>query len=379
MLSLVGFMGASPTAARLILLALLSAASGCGLRARPSEAASAVYVRSDTDRTTVVSPRARVAAVLGDAAELEASHAVDAWSSASVDITTAATGVVRERRHETNAGVGWRSGAWALSGGYRYSTEPDYWSHGGSLRLSRDLAQKNATLALAAFGSADVVGRAGDPGFRQNQSFGGARLTYSQMLGPRVVAELQWETLRVGGFQASPYRFVALGGAGTCALAAPFCVPEHVPDERFRHAPALRARWAVARTLSLGLAYRFYFDSWGLRSHTLEPDLAWLVGERGTLTLFGRYYTQDDASFYRARYQTVQDAAGYVTRDRKLSAFYTLGAGLSYMHEIPLGTDGAVLMAGLRAGLIRFRYLDFVGLERVSVVEATGLLGLRFE
>ncbi|MBK9033913.1 MAG: DUF3570 domain-containing protein [Myxococcales bacterium] len=49
-----------------------------------------------------------------------------------------------------------------------------------------------------------------------------------------------------------------------------------------------------------------------------------------TLTLHYRYYAQGEATFYRPRYFDFADGGGYLTRDRKLSAFlaHEVGAAL---------------------------------------------------
>lgn len=354
---------------------MLAAAAPAGCARRPGaevEAAQAVYVRTDSDATTVVSPRTRVAATLGDTYRVDAAYAVDIWTGASVDVVTAATRAIEEQRHEIQAGAGYESGGLAVAGSYRYSIEPDYESHGGVLRGALDLLQKNTVLSLAAFGSRDTVGRAGDPWFSALQWSLGAKAAITQVLSKRAIGEVSWETTTIQGFQSSPYRWVAVGGQGICAGGAPYCVPEHVPGERYRHAATALARYAGPAGLSFGGKYRFYFDSWGLQSHTIEPDVAVTVARDGSLSLRYRYYTQGEADFYRPRYFQL-GAADYVTRDRKLSALHTHMLGLAYTHELSLGRSTYSL--GLQASGTYFSYLAFVGLEHVRAFELTALFG----
>jgi hypothetical protein len=242
--------------------------------------------------------------------------------------------------------------------------------------LTLDLAQKNTTLVLTALGSKDQVGRADDRYWRVPQSSLGGRLTLTQVLDSKSLLQLSWETTRISGYQASPYRYVAIGDAGTCASLSPICKPEVVPDERYRSAAVVRARRAFGSIVSIGLEYRFYFDDWGLYSHTIAPDLQLLIGDHGTLGLTYRYYTQSEADFYRPRY-LYGPALGYLTRDRELSALYSNRVGLSYTHELHAG-EHTLLTLGTRLGLTRFRYLAFVGLAQVDALEATVLLGLNF-
>ena len=168
----------------------------------PVSASTSLYTRTDTNATTVWSPRTQISAKIGEATSVDAVYAVDAWTSASIDIVTAATAPVHEVRHEINGGLTHRWDRLSLGASYRYSTENDYWSHGGVLHAALDLAQKNSTLALALVGSRDTVGHALDHGFRERQFTLGARLSLTQLLGAAAWAQLAWETLFVGGYQA---------------------------------------------------------------------------------------------------------------------------------------------------------------------------------
>ncbi len=346
-------------------------------------ASSALYSRADSNRTTVWSPRMRVAGTVGESFGVETAIALDAWTGASVDIVTAATKAVSEVRKEITSGGYYALPHVTIGGGYRYSTENDYWSNGGVGTLTIDLADKNTTIALAGFGSRDTVGRSHDPGFREPQSSAGGRVSLTQILSAESLMQLTWETTHVVGYQASPYRFVAVGGDGTCrgtpstaANAVDGCGPERVPDERYRHAATARGRYALGEHVSTGLEYRFYFDSWGVRSHTIMPDVAFRLGDDTLLSFDYRYYTQGEADFYKPRYLDPRDALGYRTRDRELSALYSNRLGLRFQHDVELGGGSCVLTTALRTSVTRYRYLAFVGLSRVDAIEATLLLSL---
>lgn len=346
-----------------------------------SEASTAVYVRSDTNATSIVTPRVAASTTIDERATIAAAYTVDAWTAASVDITTAATKPVSEVRHQLDARGGWRGRDVELDISFRTSLEPDYRSQGGVLRGALELDEDRTTLALALFGAHDRVGRAGDAFFRQPQWQLGARVSLVQVLGRHTIGELGFESTRVAGFQSSPYRFVAIGGVGTCFGGAPYCVPESVPDLRWRQAAFGRIRRAFGRSVSLGLEYRHYFDSWGIHADTLRPDLAWLPSPLDTLMLDYRFHTQGQANFYRPRYLDF-DASDYVTRDRKLSALLTHEVGLGYLHEFRLARAQpgrlVIVKGGVRMTATHLRYLAFVGLERVFALASSVSLSLEF-
>lgn len=365
----------------LLLLALaLAAGPGCGAssKAGVTSVSSALYTRVDSNSTTVWAPRTSLGAKLGESAGIETAVAVDSWTGASIDVTTAATSAVHEVRKEVTAGGYYEFEDVTVGGGYRYSTENDYWSNGGVLNATIDMANNNTTLGIATFGSIDTVGRSGDPGFERGQQSIGGRLSLTQVIDTKTIVQFSAETTRVTGYQAGPYRFVAIGGQGTCAGFSPYCVPEVVPSLRYRSALIGQLRRALGEHFSAGAQYRFYIDDWGVYSHTLAPDLTLRVGEHGMLNASYRYYTQSEADFYRPRYVDEPSTPRYVTRDRELSALYSNRVGLGYEHEFELNDASTVLTMAFRGGLTRYRYLAFVGLKRVDAVETTFLLSLGF-
>ncbi len=368
---------AEPRASTLaVLAASLAVACGESQQVAVQSSAAAIYARTDTNATTIWAPRAEAQVRFGEGAAISGVYALDSWTSASIDITTAATKAVHELRHEATGGASYDFANVGLSASYRYSTENDYWSHGGVASLRIDMAQKNTILALAAFGSSDTVGREGRPDFRRPQNSLGGRLSLLQVLGRIAVGQLSYELTRIGGYQASPYRFVAIGGQGTCAGTAQFCLPERHPDERVRHAIGGEERTALGKYVSIGLRYRFYYDDWKVMSHTIQPDLSFAIGDHGSLALTHRFYTQRSAYFYLPRYIGGPGELRYVSRDRKLSTLYDNQVGLTYEQGFVIGAHARnLLLMGLRASLTRIVYQDFVGLRRVDVLEATLSLG----
>jgi hypothetical protein len=355
----------------------------CVLSPRASRAdqlSSAVYVRSDSDDTTVVAPRLHAQLPLEEATNLNFTYAVDVWTSASIDIMTSASKVpVTEQRDEIDLALDHAFDDITLSGSYRYSTEPDYLSNGGSLGLSYDFAENNATFGAGLSASSDSVGKAGDPSFDEAVGTFGGRLSFSQILSTNTVAQLIYELSRAQGYLASPYRYVAIGGPGRCTAPAglqgttdSLCVPEAAPDERLRHALALELRQALGQNLSLGVGYRFYLDDWKLKSHTVRLELGWLLDAETQLALRYRFYTQNAAEQYRAVYLVPQP---YVTTDKELSPLSS--------HRFALELDHAWLFSGdrsLRAIVsfapIFYSFSDFPPLKKITAYELNGTVVL---
>jgi hypothetical protein len=334
---------------------------------RADEVGSGLYIRTDSDHTTVISPRIRAKGQLDPDTSLEVVYAVDVWTSASIDIRAAASRVVSEQRDEIDVNASHALGDVTLGAGYRWSKENDYLSNSGSASLAYNFADNAATLAVSGYVSADAVGRSGYPTFDESLSSFGGRLGFTQVIDTKSLLQLSYDLAYLDGYQASPYRFVPIGGGGVCANVAPMCVPERDPQKRIRHALFARARRAFGDSTSLGLGYRFYLDDWSLHSHTLEADLSWLPAADSQLALRYRFYVQSATEFYQAHYAPTDDLQ-FVTIDRELSPLSIHRIGAEFEHSFDLGT-GTVLKASVAAGVNLYKYDDFPGLDHVTALE----------
>lgn len=340
------------------------------------EAGAATYVRHDSDRTLVVSPRAFASAQALEPVRVDAAYVADIWTSASIDIRTGATPRVQETRHELKLRGELDTGATQGSVGYRYSAEHDYWSHGIAFEVQQALANNNARLSIRGGALLDSIGQVGDATFARDLTTLSVRLRYYQVLTANTWVQLAAETRYLNGYQASPYRSVGIGGTGRGCDESALCLREAVPEERLQQAAAVTGRHALNAHFSLGGEYRFFLDDWGMRAHTLAPHISWLVGPRSTLTLRYRYHRQGGADFYRERY-TDLPRAGFVSRDRELSRMRTHRLGLDGTHLLAVAAH-SLLELGLSLGLVRYAYPNFVGLSQVYAVESSAAVSLSF-
>jgi hypothetical protein len=367
--SRVGTLGGASVLVAIAVLALAIAPR----MSRADELATALYVRADSDDTTVVTPRVRGAKTLGEATTLEATYAVDVWTSASIDIrTSASVHAVSEQRDELDVGLTHELEDVSLHAGYRLSIENDYDSNGLTASGTYDFADNAANVALSVTAIHDVVGRSGDPELARGLDTLNSRLAFTQVLDPDSYVQLTYEIALASGYQASPYRYVGIGGTGLGCRGALECLPERVPTERVRHAFVIAARRAFGDVLSAGLSYRYYVDDWALQSHTGLADVGFTFGTATLIALRYRFYTQGQVEFYHARYATT--AARYITRDRELSPMQSHRLALGLEHELEVGTAGRTLALALELAGSTFAYDDFIGLASTQAVEATAAL-----
>ena len=363
---------------------LTSAALGLVLSASGSvlaedSAAASLYVRGDTDETTVISPKLRVRAEAAQDTHVDLSYTVDVWTSASVDIVASASQPVTEQRDELNLGLDHAFDDITIGGGYRFSGEPDYASHGGSAFFSIEMANNAAKLDLKLAGSSDTVSRAGDDAFGEEVSTLTAGAAFTQVIDTETVVQGLYDLTNVQGYQASAYRYVAIGGDGRCFGAAPLCVPERNPRERLRHALAVRARRALASEWSGGAGYRFYLDDWGVTSSTVRGDVAWAPTRLSTIALTYRFYTQGAADHYKSVYPLADQEAAYLTSDKELSPLSSHRVAIELDYNWELGDGLRALSTAITVAPTFYQYTDFVPYERITAIEATAAVGMVLE
>lgn len=339
---------------------------------------AAVFVRADSDHTLVVSPRAHLERRLNQATQLDLVYAADIWTSASVDVRSAATMAVTEQRDELDVGV---THSWqdvSVGAGYRYSVENDYVSHGVTASGSVDLAQNSTTVAAALYSFIDAIGRSGQPSFARDLVTLGGRASLTQILDPQTLLQLSYEISHLNGYQGSPYRYVGVAGTGFGCEGASVCLPEHMPATRVRHALALLSRRALSETMAVAVSYRFYMDDWQLRSHTLSAELSWTPSEQTRLALGYRFYAQSGVFFYLPVYPSYLGGAAFTTRDREHSPMHDQRLGIEWIQTLPLDHTSTRLRVHTSVGGLLFNYENFRGLDSVQALELTLALSLEY-
>jgi hypothetical protein len=294
----------------------------------------------------------------------------------TVPPVTAVTGATRPQRRkgepfEKSRGqviVGVEQGFGATTttalSGYR-SQEVDYVSTSVIGTVSDEFFDRNLTLTARAQGNWDQVGEIQENGEvfnRPKNAFTGA-LTASQILSPTTVLDLQYDLVTLSGFLSDPYRKVAVvNDDGSRSV-----VDEKHPDRRVRHAASARVSQLIPGIeAALIGSYRYYFDSWEVRSSTIEMRLNKSILSNIILGVDYRWYSQSGASFYQDRYVGAQYTADALrTADYKLKPFDSnnFGFTLGYLFRgLAGGNPDLEFLQGASFEITYFRYfntLDF--------------------
>lgn len=106
------------------------------------------------------------------------------------------------------------------------------------------------------------------------------------------------------------------------------------PDKRQAGGLATQYVNIVGNGTALHVSYRYYQDSWAVRSHTLEGKSFHDVGSKFRIGPVLRFYDQSAASFFKAHdaVDSVFDESGFATADHRLGDYtsWTAQLGIEY-------------------------------------------------
>jgi len=166
--------------------------------------------------------------------------------------------------------------------------------------------------------------------FRNTYSLG---VVFSQILSPRLQGALALDYVQQRGLLSTPFQRVYFRDVADTyidhfQLADDI---ERLPGPRFKVALGERLNYYLNEALVVRTYYRFYADSWGIRSHTAKIEVPVKITDRLTLYPAYRYY-QQTAAVYFAPYEHHLSTETWYSSDYDLSGFQArqYGLGLSY-------------------------------------------------
>ncbi len=282
----------------------------------------------DNFRVTVFYPNLSLTKRISENTSLTGRYLVDVITAASMkskfqlDGITSATqsnhgggdNTPDELRHELGVGITRVMGEQSLSLNGIYSTEHDYTSTTFAGTFSRDLAQKNTTVQFSFVRSWDKV-------FPQVRTWKRDKDVWivngmvTQVLSTRWIAQAIFSYNQSSGHLSDTYQVVTVFDGNTAYLTEPIS-----PSLRVRRAVGLRSIYRLNRRSALEIGYRYYWDSWEVRSHTISATLKRHLFEGVTVELGSRNYFQSRAFFFKPLYTSFET---YMTVDNKLDSGYS--------------------------------------------------------
>lgn len=287
-----------------VLAALVVCAVAMQARGADQVTIHGAYYREPSTR--VIQPVVDIQKDLPHGFDVDAHYLVDAITSASAASGTTKDSIFTEIRNEVALAAGKNWDRTRATLGYRYSAESDYWSHGLGGSLARRFWGDTATVALSLGLSLDTMSSRDRPSpdcavaphiyCTLDSYFAG--LSYTQVLSPVAIAQVDGEVAYLDGFQGNLYRQVP--GLGY----------EKPPSQRLRNAVAGRVAYYIpSSSTGLQLHYRFYWDlypgapatasdPWLIRAHTIEARLYQKLSRSLEVRLLYRQHLQNQAGFW---------------------------------------------------------------------------------
>ncbi len=222
----------------------------------------------------------------------------------------------------------------SVSAGVSSSTEYDYQSFGGNIGFSKKTKNKMGEFSARAQVYLDQVKKIQPielrPGGREDEHAGtsgrntfAGSLSYSQIINQRLQISFLADIVQQQGFLSLPFYRVYFNDGSVHQ--------ELLPDNRLKIPLGVRANYFLGDRFIVKTYYRYYSDSWGIRSHTMDLEVPVKVNAFLSVSPFYRYYTQTAVDYFKAYGEhTAQDK--FYTSNYDLSKFNSsfFGAGIRF-------------------------------------------------
>jgi hypothetical protein len=275
-----------------------------------------------------------------------------------------------------------------VSANISISTEYDYFSLGFGGGYTKLFNEKNTELSLKAsvyldkwnaiyptelrpfaengissFRPSEITGNTNyNPNFstfnnegRNSYSVG---LGFSQILHKNLQGSLAVDFVQQQGLLSTPFQRVYFSDIADSFIENFQLADdiERLPDSRFKVALGGRLNWFLNELITVRTFYRYYFDDWGINSHTASVEVPVKVTDRFTIYPSYRFYNQTAADYF-APYETHVSTDEFYTSDYDLSKYTAnqFGFGVSYTD---IFTKAHIWKFGLKSIDLKFYKYD---------------------
>lgn len=172
--------------------------------------------------------------------------------------------------------------------------------------------------------------------------------SFSQILSKKAQMSLFFDLVKQEGWLANPMQRVYFADIpnyfiGNASSISNYTSPtntdvfqladdiERLPNSRFKIPIGMRFHYYINEVFTLRTYYRYYFDDWGITSHTASVELPIKITPKFTLYPSYRFYNQTQADYF-APFETHVSTSDYYTSDYDLSKFSAnqYGFGIGY-------------------------------------------------
>ena len=302
----------------------------------------------DQERYDIEIGQVSVIYPLNDTMQLKVNSAYEKMSGASawfvqpdaegnpVQVMSGAT--IDDERFDASATLDIYKGKYTISPSVGFSTEKDYQAIFGGVSVARELDNKSTTLRGGISASFDEVKPTSDPTIdpgridKDDKENISAFVGIGQVINKNTVVQSTFTLGHLSGYLSDPYKLVfnsAVPG-----------LRDNRPDDRTQYIwSAQLRRWSETLSAALHANYRFYYDDWNIRSHTLDVGFLKHTESGWSFEYSMRYYSQTQAEFYEPFYQAAR-SDGYYSSDYRLSPYGALSFRVKLAETINNWTIG---------------------------------------
>jgi len=320
----------------------------------PEDKAEALLHYYDGGGVKAFGPAFLVRKNVMDKVSLSGTYYVDSVSNASIDVVTTAS-KYHETRNEFGLSADYVYRDAQITVGATTSREPDYTADAVSLDVSQEVFGGMTTVALGFTRGSDDVKKKNSPEFHDYAKHWQYRVGITQILTPRWISSVNFEAVSDDGFLGSPYRAAREFGA---------FVPERMPRTRSSRAMQFRVIGDLGSRDAIHGSYRYFWDNWEIKAHTLELGYSRYFGDRWLADSSLRYTKQSAALFYSDN----ADAQNtYVTRNRQLGSYNSIGLGGKVAYSWRKVPGKYEIKANGGVEYVRYKYNDFTDVRSGSL------------
>jgi len=230
--------------------------------------------------------------------------------------------------------------------GFNLSLEFDYRSLGLSAAFTRDINARNTSLSAAFSVGNDQINAVGgipvggstmqlpNSNLREIERDDDTKSLYDVMLGVtqilsrRSLGQLNYSYAVSDGYLTDPYKIVSVVGTDVNDAGEPdFNVYESRPDHRVSQSLYTKFAHQFIDDV-VHISYRYFWDDWGITSHTVDFHYRYEINPRYYLQPHIRYYNQSAADFYRYFITNTESVPLHLSADYRLGDMTTTTIGL---------------------------------------------------
>jgi len=158
-----------------------------------------------------------------------------------------------------------------------------------------------------------------------------ASFGYSQVLSPRLQVLFLADLVGQNGYLGLPFHRVYYNtGKDTI---------EKLPSNRYKLPLGFRANYFLGDNIILRAYYRYYLDTWGIKSNTAGLEIPIKISPFFSISPFYRYYDQTAAKYF-APYQAHSPSDQFYTSNYEYSKFSANFYGAGFRIAPPKGVFG---------------------------------------